>query len=187
MNATIKSLVERRSIRAYEPEQIKEEELQAMLETGYYAPSSMGKQARHVVVIQKPEVMEKITELVKAALIEIHFEKYFKHAHNEKYAVNWDAPTFIIVSGDPEASSLAAGDCGLFLGNFFAAGESLGIGTCWINQLNPVCDVPEVRAYLTELGVPTNHQVYGCASVGYPRGIKPQPVPRKENRVTFVR
>ena len=43
MNATIKSLVERRSIRAYEPEQIKEEELQAMLETGYYAPSSMGK------------------------------------------------------------------------------------------------------------------------------------------------
>ena len=84
MNATIKSLVERRSIRAYEPEQIKEEELQAMLETGYYAPSSMGKQARHVVVIQKPEVMEKITALVKAALIEIHFENYFKHAHNEK-------------------------------------------------------------------------------------------------------
>lgn len=39
MNETMKTLLNRRSIRKYKSEQIKDEELNAVLEAGKYAPS----------------------------------------------------------------------------------------------------------------------------------------------------
>ena len=44
MEATLNDLKSRRSIRSYRPDQIKEEELQKILEAGTYAPTGMGKQ-----------------------------------------------------------------------------------------------------------------------------------------------
>lgn len=43
MNETIKTLIERRSCRAYENKQIGETELKTILEAGTYAPTGMGK------------------------------------------------------------------------------------------------------------------------------------------------
>jgi nitroreductase len=45
MNETIRILLERRSIRKFKPEQIKQEELNAILEAGMYAPSGGNQQA----------------------------------------------------------------------------------------------------------------------------------------------
>ena len=42
MNDFIKTLIARRSIRAYLPEQVREEDLQQILEAATYAPSGMG-------------------------------------------------------------------------------------------------------------------------------------------------
>ena len=39
MRSTLDVIKERRSIRKFKPEQIKEEELQAIIEAGLYAPS----------------------------------------------------------------------------------------------------------------------------------------------------
>ena len=58
-------------------------------------------------------------------------------------------------------------DCACAIENMFLAATSLGIASCWINQLGTTCDDPEVRAYLTSLGVPENHKVYGCVALGY--------------------
>ena len=63
MNETIKTLLERRSIRAYRPEQIKEEELQAILEAGLYAPSGMGRQAPVLVAIQDPQTIAQLSKM----------------------------------------------------------------------------------------------------------------------------
>ena len=63
MEETLKDLKERRSIRAYKPEQIKEEELQKILEAGTYAPTGMGKQSPKIVVVQDKETREYLSEL----------------------------------------------------------------------------------------------------------------------------
>ena len=52
MNEVLKLLKQRRSIRRYKAEQIKDAELDAILEAGTYAPSGMGKQSAVMVVIQ---------------------------------------------------------------------------------------------------------------------------------------
>ena len=51
LNHTVEALMERRSIRSYRSEQISEEELTDVLKAGKYAPSAMGRQARHFTVI----------------------------------------------------------------------------------------------------------------------------------------
>ena len=70
--------------------------------------------------------------------------------------------------------------------NMLLAAASLGIGSCWINQLSYTCDAPEVRAYLKRLGVPTVHKVYGCAALGYNGGKEPAAHPRKEGLVSYA-
>lgn len=72
--------------------------------------------------------------------------------------------------------------------NIFLAAKSLGIGSCWINQLGQTCDDPDVRAFLTKLGVPESHKVYGCAALGYAPADAPVKKKKvKEGTVTIIR
>ena len=59
MEETLKDLKERRSIRAYKPEQIKEEELQKILEAGTYAPTEWENSLRRLWLcrIKKQEII----------------------------------------------------------------------------------------------------------------------------------
>ena len=70
-------------------------------------------------------------------------------------------------------------DGSLAIENMMLAASSLGIGSCWINQLGQTCDDPDVRAFLTRLGIPENHRVYGCAALGY----APADAPVKEKKL----
>ena len=58
-NEVIKAMIERRSCRKFKAEQIKDEELQAILEAGKYAATGKGLQSPKMVFIQNPEVIAK--------------------------------------------------------------------------------------------------------------------------------
>ncbi|MBR3431746.1 MAG: nitroreductase family protein, partial [Clostridia bacterium] len=55
MAETLTTLKTRRSCRAYKPEHIEEEKLNAILEAGTYAATGMGKQSPIILVIKDPE------------------------------------------------------------------------------------------------------------------------------------
>ena len=57
MNETIRTLLERRSIRKFKPEQIKEDELNAILEAGMYTPSGANQQSALFVVVQDKDTL----------------------------------------------------------------------------------------------------------------------------------
>ena len=57
MNETLRVLKERRSIRKYKAEQIKDEELDAILEAGTWAASGKGLQSAVMVVVQDQETI----------------------------------------------------------------------------------------------------------------------------------
>ncbi|MCX7772888.1 MAG: nitroreductase family protein, partial [Clostridia bacterium] len=52
MNETIKTLMNRRSIRDYQAEQLKDEEIDTILEAGMYAPSAINEQPWYFTVVQ---------------------------------------------------------------------------------------------------------------------------------------
>ena len=61
MNQTIEDLKTRRSIRKFKDEQISDEDLKTILETGTYAPTGRGAQSPKIVVIQNPETIKEFS------------------------------------------------------------------------------------------------------------------------------
>ena len=63
MKETLVDLKNRRSCRKYKPEQIKDEELDQILEAGMFAPTAMGKQSPTMVVVQDQETITKLSKM----------------------------------------------------------------------------------------------------------------------------
>ena len=61
MNAVIKAMEERRSIRRFKPEMPKKEDLDQIIEAGLYAASARGQQSAIVVAVTNKELRDKIS------------------------------------------------------------------------------------------------------------------------------
>ena len=129
MRNTLDVIKERRSIRKFKPEQIKEEELQAIVESGLYAPSAINKQSWNFTVIQNQEILAELNEATKNVARNLDNEALKRIGENEKYNCFYYAPTVILVSGKDEERSKVR-DCSAATQNMLIAAESLNIGSC---------------------------------------------------------
>ena len=50
-------------MRSFRPEQIKDEELRAVLEAGTYAPTGMNKQDPWIVAVQNPDIIKQLVSM----------------------------------------------------------------------------------------------------------------------------
>lgn len=186
MSEALKNLLGRRSIRKYKAEQIKDEELQAILEAGKYAPSAANQQSWHFTVVQNRETLQKINDVAKSAFEKSGNPRFIERAKAENFTVFYNAPTYIIVSGEEKAIAPVA-DTALALGNLFLAAEALGIGSVWIHAVNFLWETEEGKALFRELGVPEGYRPFGSGAFGYPDGEKPSPAPRREGTVNIIK
>ena len=186
MNETIKSILNRRSIRAYKQEQIKDEELQIILNAGMFAPSAMNQQSWHFTVVQNEETLQKINQTVKNYLLKSGNQRFEEMAKSENFNVFYNAPTLIIVSGDEKAIAPQC-DCVLAMGNIFLAASSIGIGSCWIHAITQLSNSEEGTTLISELGIPKGSKIFAAGAFGYPAVPAPSPAPRKENSVNIIR
>lgn len=177
-NQVLETIKARRSVRAYDGKQLPEEDLQLILEAATYAPSGMHYESWHFTAIQCADTLTELNNRIKGAFAKSEDKRLQERGQSDTYCCYYHAPTLVIVSNEP-TQWWAAMDCACAIENMFLAAQSLGIGSCWINQLGTTCDDPEVRAFLTELGVPPHHKVYGCVALGY----KAEGVPMKEKVV----
>ena len=173
--------------RAYTGQQVLEEDLQAILEAATYAPSGMHLETWHFTAIQNMDKLTELNERIKGAFAKSDDSRLQERGHSKTYCCYYHAPTLVIVSNEP-TQWWAGMDCACAIENMFLAAQSLGIGSCWINQLGTTCDDPEVREFITALGVPANHKVYGCVALGYPDSKIPMKEKKvKVNTITIVR
>lgn len=93
MKETLVDLKNRRSCRKYKPEQIKDEELDQILEAGMFAPTAMGKQSPTMVVVQDQETITKLSKM-NAAVMGVSSDPFY------------GAPTVVIVLADKEADAV---------------------------------------------------------------------------------
>ncbi len=154
-NDMISIIKTRRSIRAFSEKQIPTDVLREIAQTAVYAPSAMNRQMWHFAVISKKEDIERLASAVRTAC-----------SRDESY--DFYRPTAMIITSADKNTPFGRDDCACAIQNIFLAAHSLGIGSVWINQIRDVCDAPEVREILTDLGVPEGHAVYGTAALGYP-------------------
>jgi nitroreductase len=186
MNETIKTILSRRSFRAYKPEQIKEADLQAILEAGKFAPSGMNTQPWHFSVIQNNDLLNKINGVIKEGLLKSGNPQMAGRAKDENFSIFYRAPTLIIVSADPKVATPQF-DSAIAMGYMFLAAASLGVGSCWIQAISMALNAEPGKAMLKELAVPDGYTIYSAGAFGYPATAAPAPAPRKEGTVSFVK
>jgi nitroreductase len=174
-NVVITALARRRSIRAYKPEQITDDELKTVLEAGTWAPTAKGLQDPWIVAVQKPELLKKISRM-NAAVWGRDIDPFY------------GAPTYVLVFGsDPDVWANSVPDGTLVLGNMMLAAHAIGLGSCWINREREMFATPEGKALMQELGLPDGLIGIGALSLGYPAAPPRDPKPRKENYYRIVK
>ncbi|MBX4262371.1 nitroreductase [Clostridium estertheticum] len=172
-NEVLDCIRSRRSTRKFKEQQIKEEELKALLEAATWAPSGGNNQSWLFTAIQNKETLLRINELLKQGFKrwvpdDDYPGKLGVKAVAEKKDCHffYHAPTLIIASNKPNYENAMA-DCSLALENLFLAANSIGLGTCYINQLHWLRNDAEFREFLFELGIPKEHTICSSAVVGY--------------------
>lgn len=170
MNEILNALKQRRSCRSFQPRQLAEADLEAILEAGTYAPTGRNLQAPVIVVLQDPERIAQVSRL-NARILGADTDPFF------------GAPTVAIVLADTRIRTWLH-DGALVMGNMLNAAHAVGVGGCYIFRAKEVFETPEGRALLESWGLPEHYAGVGNCILGYPTDPNPRPAPpRKPNYI----
>lgn len=171
-NIILKALRERRSVRKFKQQQITDEELQAVLEAGIYAPTGMGYQDPWIVAVQNPEIIAQLVTM-NATIMGIKGNPYY------------NAPTIVLVfASRPEKWVNSIYDGTLVLGNMMNAAHAIGLGSCWIHREREMFDTEEGKQLMQQFGLPEGLMGIGALALGYPAK---EPLPAKVRKENYYR
>jgi nitroreductase len=176
----------RRSIRSFSDEQIKQEELDVIVEAGMYAPSAAGKQAWHFTVIQDQQLLDEISSEAKKIYRSSDIEFLRNLGSNEQFQAFFHAPTVIVISG--EVNSLAPNsDCAVAAQNVMLSAEALQIGSCWVSAAAVITQTEEGKKIIKNLGLPEAYAPFNSIALGYKKAERLNVPPRRDGIVTYIR
>ena len=163
----------RRSCRSYQPEQITDEQLNAVLEAGTYAPTSRGLQSPYIVAIQNKDLLERLAQM-NAEVMGVTTNPYY------------DAPTYVLVFVPADAPN-GIQDASLVLENMMLAAHAQGLGSCWIHREKEMFVTEEGMELMAQWGLPEGLIGIGALSLGFPAGEPSPAKPRKEGYTRVIR
>ena len=187
MNQTLKDIISRRSVRTFKAEQIAEEVLHAILDAGRAAPSSKNRQPWHFTVIQDKALMDQMVEENKEiVLASPELAKVNGWVNVPNYHNFYHAPTVILISGEKE-NIWHVCDCALAMENMSLAAQSIAIGSCIVVSTRFLFSGDNAQKYTDKLGIPTGYVPLYALALGYNAGDEPQPTPRKDGCINYIR
>ena len=147
---TMNTIFSRRSVRKYLPKPVTRDLIESILKAGMNAPSAGDEQPWHFVIIDKHDLLQKISE--------VHpYAKMLK-----------DAPAAILVCGDLgvlKFKDLWVQDCSAASENMLLAAHDLGLGAVWIGVYPAENLIREVRSILN---IPQHIVPFSIIGMGYP-------------------
>lgn len=169
MSETLNVLKTRRSCRAYKPDPVEDEKLNAIIEAGTYAATGMGKQSPIILIVKDKALRDKLMKM-NAAIMGMDIDPFY------------GAPELLIVLAD-KAMPTYIYDGSLVMGNMMNAAADLGVASCWVHRAKEEFESEEGKAILKDLGIEGDYEGIGHLILGYAAKPLPNPAPRKENYV----
>lgn len=184
-NEVVETIMSRRSIRSYKPEQIKNEELELILECGINAPSGLNKQTWEVRVLQNPEFIANINSGFVKYAAGLQMEGSASRSQQPGFSVFHGAPTVILVASNN--TTYSAVDCGLLGQNILLAAESMNIGTCVVGGVTAYLNTPEAKENIVpQLNLPEGYAPLYTIVMGY-KNESPNAKPRDKSKIQYIR
>ena len=141
MSETLKVLETRRSCRAFKPELIEEEKLQAIIKAGTYAATGMGRQSPIIIAVTNKELRDKLSVMnAKFMGKDESFDPFYGAQELLIVLANKAMPTYLY-------------DGTLVLGNLMNAAADLGVDSCWIHRAKEEFETQERKELLKSLGI----------------------------------
>ena len=140
-NQVIETIMARRSIRKYQDRPVSRDTLNKIMECGINAPNGQNRQSWEVRVVDNPEVMN----YIKQVMIEAYDEKVVGCFRG--------APVMVFIARDVNYD-FSAYDCGLMAENMMLAAQSLGVGSiCLGSPVRLINDNPALERVFSSWGI----------------------------------
>ena len=195
VDATMKVIQDRRSIREYTAEAVSPQDLDMILEAARQAPSGENAQPWRFIIVKDPEtrkklgalagggsgrrftsefvtkkMQERFTNLEDEAKKRAAFEKL---TSGQVSAFLADAPVSIVVCGKKDVWDMPY-DTSAAMENMLLMVTALGLGACWV--IAPCIDIRDEERIKALLGMPEGFKAVSIISVGHPtRPHRPRP------------
>jgi len=149
-NDILEIIKNRRSVRSYKNEIIKEDELERILEAARWAPSAINKQPWQFIVIKDKNILNQLGGQF--------FSKHLKEA----------AVVIVVLTDEPD-NKWATIDCSLASENLMLEASSLGIGSCFVGSFKE-------KKLRNLLNIPNECKIIGLITLGYPKEDQKAPL-----------
>jgi nitroreductase len=193
--ATLKAILDRRSIREFTPEPVSDEDLDKILETGRQAPSGENAQPWRFIIVKDEAMRRKMGAIAgggsgrrfTAEFVTKKMQERFSGLQDEEKrkaafekltsgqvsAFMADAPVNIVVCGKKDVWDMPY-DTSAAIENMLLMITALGLGACWV--IAPCIDIRDEERIKELLGIPEGFKAVSILSVGHPtRPHKPRP------------
>ncbi len=180
MNTVVETILKRQTIREYKPEQITDEQLEALKMAALKAPSGRNSQPCHVRFVQNAQMLKEMNIDFKE-LVGYDTPAYTRWDTNPVYH---NAPTFIAIFAEGDSHM----DGGIMCENICIAAEGMGLGTCIIGSVGALFadGVEAGNKWKRAWNIPENYKFLIAIAVGYP-DEKPEMKPRFEDRIEVIK
>jgi len=195
VDAAIKIIQDRRSIREYTADPVSDEALDLILESARLAPSGENAQPWRFVIVKDADMRNKLGALAgggsgrrfTAEFVTKKMQERFSSLQDEEKkkaafqkltsgqvsAFLATAPTNIVVCGKKDVWDLPY-DTSAAIENMLLMVTALGLGACWV--IAPCIDIRDEERIKNLLGVPEGFKIISIISIGHPtRPHRPRP------------
>lgn len=184
MNDTIRSILDRRSIRAYKPEAVTDEQLALLRECAVASPTAMNAQSWHFTFVTDRDMIADVDRAVMDALEAGGDSAACERIRSRGGAVFYNAPLAIFISCDKD-SRWGEVDAGIAVENLALAAHSMGLGSVIIGLCAAAFKGPEADRLSKMLRFPDNHRFAIAIAIGNPDTSK-EAHPVQDGRVDVI-
>ncbi len=195
VDATMKVIQDRRSIREYTPEAVADQDLDMILETARQAPSGENAQPWRFIIVKDADTRRKLGALAGGGSGRRFTAEFVTQQMQERFASLQDeakkkaafekltsgqvsaflanAPVNIVVCGKKDVWDMPY-DTSAAIENMLLMVTALGLGACWV--IAPCIDIRDEERVKALLHIPEGFKAVSIISIGHPtRPHRPRP------------
>lgn len=159
-------IMTRHSCRKFLDKEVLDNDILKIINCGLTAPSAMNKQPWFFVVIKNKSIINNLKNLAKKAFANSDDVRRNNLASQPNYDPFYNPSAMILICNKKDVP-YSKNDCCFAVQNMTIMAESLGLGSCIIQDICWAID----ESNKSEFQIPNDYEIYLALSIGYPHLI----------------